>query len=403
MTTSQRTIMEFMTHATTNLHAGTHTSSCFKKDNECRNKLPQPKCEQTKVHFNNENALSWWSWMGEKNDRIPFLTETKRHCLDVFMNNYHPDLSLALGSNTNVQCGMDGAHVIYVTMYASKSTVKEDNYAAAQIARAVYQHIRHDQQSNENMTNIGIPFQNGYRAMLATVLSHTDAVVVSAPMAWFLMRNQSRFLFSHDYAYAPFDLLLKRSVPSRIINVNQNTYFANRVDNYLYRPRALEHINWYDFVAEYDVVHLSAKNQNDVMRFSSEEHSLFHIRGVKRRKNMATPIVCYYDFPCASTFGGNIFSETFVSNVASEKFSYAALCLFVPFRNKKSFETLRGTCFTKKLQHAMLTNALSGQSIKRLQNVQNCHNMMKAGRQKDVLERITEPLLEPSRTKKRQR
>jgi hypothetical protein len=118
---------------------------------------------------------------------------------------------------------------------------------------------------------------------------------------------------------------------------------------------------------------------------------------------MATPIVCYYDFPCASTFGGNIFSETFVSNVASEKFSYAALCLFVPFRNKKSFETLRGTCFTKKLQHAMHTNALSGQSIKRLQNVQNCHNMMKAGRQKDVLERITEPLLEPSRTKKRQR
>ena len=72
--------------------------------------------------------------MGDNNDRIPFLTETKRHCFDVFMNNYHPDLSLALGSNTNMQCGMDGAHVIYVTMYASKSTVNEDSYAAAQIA-----------------------------------------------------------------------------------------------------------------------------------------------------------------------------------------------------------------------------------------------------------------------------
>ena len=131
------------------------------------------------------------------------------------------------------------------------------------------------------MTNIGIPFQNGYRAMLAMVWSHTDAIVVSALMAWFLMRNQSRFLFSHDYAYAPFDLLLKRSVPLRIIIVNQSTYFLNRDDDYLYHPQALEHVNWYDFVAEYDVVHLSTKNQNDVMRFSSEEHSLFHIRGVK--------------------------------------------------------------------------------------------------------------------------
>ena len=139
--------MEFITHATTNLHAGMHKSSCFKKDNECRNKLPQPKCEKTKVHFNNENPLSWWTWMGDKKDQIPFLTETKWHCFDVFMNHYHPALSLALGSNTNVQCGMDGAHVIYVSMYASKLTVKEDSYATAQIARAVYQHIRHDERT----------------------------------------------------------------------------------------------------------------------------------------------------------------------------------------------------------------------------------------------------------------
>ena len=171
-------------------------------------------------------------------------------------------------------------------------------------------------------------------------------------------------------------------------------YFSNRVNDYLYRPQLLENMNWYDFVAEYDVIHLSAKNQSEVMPFSSEEHPLFLIRGVKQRTNMATSIICYYDFPCASTFGGNILSETFIPNDASEKFAYTALCLFLPFRDPELFQTLRGTCFTKKLQHAVHTNALSGQSIMRLQNVQNCHNMMKAGRQKDILERITEPLQE---------
>jgi hypothetical protein len=41
---------------------------------------------------------------------------------------------------------------------------------------------------------------------LAGILSHADSVVISAPMAWFLMRNQNRFLYSHDFAYAPFDV-----------------------------------------------------------------------------------------------------------------------------------------------------------------------------------------------------
>jgi hypothetical protein len=67
-------------------------------------------------------------------------------------------------------------------------------------------------------------------------------------MAWFLMRNQSRFLFLHDYAYAPFNLLLKWSVPSKIIIVNQKTFFLNRIDDYLYHPLELEHVNWYNFM-----------------------------------------------------------------------------------------------------------------------------------------------------------
>jgi hypothetical protein len=106
-------------------------------------------------------------------------------------------------------------------------------------------------------------------------------VVASTPMVWFLMRNQSQFLFLHDYVYAPFNLLLKWSVPSRIINVNQNTYYSIHVNDYLYHPQVLEHVNWYDFMAKYDMVHLLARNQNDVMHFSSEDHPLFNIHGVR--------------------------------------------------------------------------------------------------------------------------
>jgi hypothetical protein len=73
-----------------------------------------------------------------------------------------------------------------------------------------------------------------------------ESTVVSGPMAWFLMRNESRFLlFSHDHAYAAFDGLLGHVVPSRVVNIGANTFVLNRIDNYIYRPEELEDLNWY--------------------------------------------------------------------------------------------------------------------------------------------------------------
>ena len=118
-----------MTHAMTNLHASFHTRTCFKKGYECRGKLPNRPCLCTKVHFNDEKPLDWWTWMGDKDEREPFFIETERHLFDVFMNHYHSRLSSILGCNTNVQCGIDGGHILYATYYAAKSTQTEDKHA----------------------------------------------------------------------------------------------------------------------------------------------------------------------------------------------------------------------------------------------------------------------------------
>jgi hypothetical protein len=66
----RKNIALLMMHVLTNLHASTHTSSCFKKGNKCHNKMPQPPCMcSTKVHFNDENPL-WYGghgWVTRKN------------------------------------------------------------------------------------------------------------------------------------------------------------------------------------------------------------------------------------------------------------------------------------------------------------------------------------------------
>jgi hypothetical protein len=125
-------------------------------------------------------------------------------------------------------------------------------------------------------------------------------------MAWFDMRNQSRVLFSHDDAYVPCHALLGRSIPSRIVDIGPNAFVLNRIHDYIYRPRELDEVNFYDFVAQFDVKLISKSNDDDIMRFSSKDHPMHRLQGVIERTNTATPLLSYLDFPNSSEFDGNI-------------------------------------------------------------------------------------------------
>jgi hypothetical protein len=218
-------------------------------------------------------------------------------------------------------------------------------------------------------------------------------------MAWFIMRNQSRFLFSHEHTYAAFHGLLGQSHPSRIICVNANAHVLNRINDYVFRPRELENVDWYHFVACYDVVHRTEKNRDQIYRFSSTAHPQYAIRGVMEREHMASPLVSYLDWPCASEFEGSIMDESIIPNLAMEKFAKVTLCLLVPFRDEERLRSTDGNGYTQMLQTAVKANAIERKSLLLLQNIQNCHNLMRAGRQKDILERVTLPLPAPVKTK----
>jgi hypothetical protein len=104
LTPETRAMRDFiLVHASNNLHASCHVQSCFKKGFECHNKIPDRPCEESAVHFDTTNMITWWSWTGTSNRRAPFYAKPKQHLFDAFMNCYHCRLSTILGCNTNVQ------------------------------------------------------------------------------------------------------------------------------------------------------------------------------------------------------------------------------------------------------------------------------------------------------------
>jgi len=86
----------------------------------------------------------------------------------------------------------------------------------------------------------------------------------------------------------------------------------------------------------------------------------------------------------------------------TKSYAKSALCLFVPFQDANQFMAgaqENETSFTHQLQAAMQSGSINAITQVQLQNIQDCRNMMKAGRQKDMLEWTTEPLLDPVKGK----
>jgi hypothetical protein len=398
---------DFVVAAQQNLHDTQHSSSCWKKGCECRFEIPQRPCSCTKTHYNEEKCIKWWSWNGECTERPPYLVEPKRGDYDVFMNSYSPILSTALGCNTNVQCGIDGGHIIYVTFYAAKNTQNDDSRGYLKVAAALYNRIR-KQEAEEQNSAVGLqpanrgptPFSEGYRRLLSCVFSHTRAHVTSAPMAWYIMKNGGRFQFSEEGSYIPLDAFMGRGNGLAVSKLGESVFISNMMDDYIFRPTELENYNLYDFSMHFEIINKTKyqANRKEVLRFQ-EGHGNYHNRVVRRRLRPITPLVSFLDFPSASHFEGSILDRKNHGNHSMEEFARAAFILFVPFSDNteiKKQTVPRVGQFIDKFRTAYEEGHISDVTLIKLQNIQDCRNMLDYGRQSDMLVRTTNKLDPPT-------
>jgi len=187
----------FMINASKNLHRSTHALSCFKKGHECRFFNPNMPSDETVTVFDMNWQAKWTLWSGESHNCDTFQVTMERHPLDVFVNTDHAQTSRWIGCNTNVQCGIDGGHIFYCTMYQTKSTQAEDSRKYAKVTKMMTNRICHYEQSVEsinsadgsNAADIPTPFTEGYQQLLGSVLVHTG----DAPLARYIIMNGSCF------------------------------------------------------------------------------------------------------------------------------------------------------------------------------------------------------------------
>jgi hypothetical protein len=388
---------------TKNLHKSEHAKTCFKshKNAECRMKMPNRSCQSTTVHFS-QKPTKWYSWTGRERERHLYFLEPKRSAVDLFGNVHSAPISEVFGCNTNVTACVDGGSPMYITNYTSKNTQEEDSAAMIVAARHIIQSMKKSLETHgqlfgeelEQTINRMTPEeqkQRGLRALMAAVMQSTKAHICSAPMGAYLIRNKSRFKFSHEFVYVNLFMFEKEEGMDFTLSSNREgtAFLRSSVSDYTHRPFVLEQLCLYDFLTDYCV----ADRCKESLDWYGD-HPSGNFRHVKARKFPAVPRLNHFDFPGTSDFCDmdirtcTIGEDRTAAHFVMESYAKKVCFVFVPFRNLNVELKINGS-FHKKLQAVCREGRLKDKHIRILQNMQDVRNSLNAGRVRDPLEKTT--------------
>ena len=106
------------------------------------------------------------------------------------------------------------------------------------------------------------------RLVRRATVAHNKQNIVGAPLASYMIRNGSRFYFSHSFVFCPLTDLMKllRNKPVECDaqrDRHGNFFFENQALHYLCRPKALENLSPKEFYENYSARFVNKKRKQD--------------------------------------------------------------------------------------------------------------------------------------------
>ena len=151
----------------------------------------------------------------------------------------------------------DGPISQYNIKYQNKDTRKDDTREYKKVLESIkgIQGRAHDDDKKEAL-----------RVICRAAFAHNKENVIGAPFASYLTRHDSRFYFSHSFAFCPLKDIIAVLKNDRVNGVLQYTpqgdsYFENQALHYLCRPEELEECNVKAFFEWYQVRYITKKTR----------------------------------------------------------------------------------------------------------------------------------------------
>jgi hypothetical protein len=267
---NEQKMPEEIVQAVCNLHTQHHVKQRFKCDDERRHDLPQPPRLQTQTQVEAE-GVSWLSWKGEKSVIDILRINPTRGEHDVCVNTCCQAISKSkLVCNSNFRFLFGGSDAFCTTKHSTKDTQKEDREGFDEVVALTRKRVI--KQVFES------PFSESMSRLIGATVVHNSKNVMSAPVASYLSRNNSRFKMSHISHFVPLrdikeHLDGKELTKTIRIECKLNCFEATSL-NCLHRPKELEKVSLFNFTQHCEVMNVATKNKDELLKFRPEHPAL---------------------------------------------------------------------------------------------------------------------------------
>ena len=298
---------------------------------------------------------------------------------------------------------------MYITLYASKNTGKEEKESFIKAATAMAKKAKANEEARLAMgqdihESHDDQMKKGIKSMIAASMIASSGRVVSATMASFLLRNESRYHFSHKFTFINIQAFLVADANDITLSSSPDgiPFITSNVSNYIHRPNIYNDECLYDMISNFSFQR-RGRHDNGTSNWLPAHLSGDRIK-IVRRKIPSIPIVTNFDFEDTRKYGGKFIITAKIEDCteaeldAMETNAKTSSILFIPFRNIDDLKDDKGRFLTKFKQWFAIPR---NKHTTILQNLQVTHNSFNAGRPEDPLEKLTEPPPLPKETKKK--
>ena len=164
---------------------------------ECQHRYPEKQRRMTVLWCSGIQNIKWYKWDGSYECRNVMEIVPKHNVYDEFQNvSIHCWNRTKFACNTNLTLLMPGPYSQYVFKYSHKGTQKEDSQTCDKVFTVIEKILSRPEEMRSSRSE-------AYRRVLSAAFAHQNNNVVGATMASFLIRNKSRFVFSHETVWCP--------------------------------------------------------------------------------------------------------------------------------------------------------------------------------------------------------
>jgi hypothetical protein len=244
----------------------------------------------------------------------------------------------------------------------------------------------------ETSQNVLPEHQLGFRRLLTGIYAHTSAHIVAAPMAHYLAKNMSRFLYSHNFCHLPVhgidNMLMDRPMIMNYQKLKRRNVTFHNAMNYFYRPTSQDKMCMYEFFSKMEFISkaMAEKMMDKEYYTFIEGHPYRDYKVAIKRDTPCVPVFQWSWLPSTSYFTTsmlNPINETDSDFRMKEEYAYKFLILFLPFRSHSDLK-YNGS-YQGRWQYAYEKKIFSKSMVYIANNIQTIRNSLGSSIPDDII------------------